>query len=143
MKYSFENLEVWQKSRILVQSIYKLTASFPSDEKYGLSTQLRRASVSISSNIAEGSTRWSKKDQARFYEIAFGSLIEVRNQLILSNDLKHIDDKQLNDLREQIETIGRMLNALHKSQNNHQSHPRHILIVSQYHHHLVLTLILI
>ncbi|OFY24328.1 MAG: four helix bundle protein [Bacteroidetes bacterium GWF2_33_38] len=117
MKYSFENLEVWQKSRILVQSIYKLTASFPSDEKYGLSTQLRRASVSISSNIAEGSTRWSKKDQARFYEIAFGSLIEVRNQLILSNDLKHIDDKQLNDLREQIETIGRMLNALHKSQN--------------------------
>ncbi|NOU47567.1 MAG: four helix bundle protein, partial [Bacteroidales bacterium] len=72
MKYAFENLEVWQKSRILVKSVYVLTASFPNDEKFGLTSQMRRACVSVSSNIAEGSTRWSQKDQARFYEIAFG-----------------------------------------------------------------------
>lgn len=118
MKYAFENLEVWQKSRMLVKSIYDLTSNFPSEEKYGLSSQLRRASVSVSSNIAEGSTRWSRKDQSRFYEIAFGSLMETLNQLILSKDLQFIDDKQLNTIREDIETIGRMLNSLHKSIKN-------------------------
>ena len=84
MKYSFENLEVWQKSRKLVKTIYKTTEKFPKDEKFGLTSQIRRVSISVSSNIAEGSTRWSKKDKARFYEIAFGSLMEILNQLILS-----------------------------------------------------------
>jgi len=115
MKYAFENLEVWQKSREITKSIYQITSSFPSEEKFGLVSQLRRASVSVSSNIAEGSTRWGKKDQARFYEIAFGSLIEVLNQLILSNDLEFLSSKDLNGIREDIDTIGRMLNALRNS----------------------------
>ena len=115
MNYSFENLEVWQKSRELVKDIYQLTATFPPEEKFGLTNQLRRASISVSTNIAEGSTRWSKKDQARFYEIAFGSLIEILNQLILSDDLKFLKESQLTTLRAKIDSIGRMLNALYKS----------------------------
>ena len=115
MKYSFENLEVWQLSRELVRDIYQLTSTFPKDEKYGLTSQLRRASVSVSSNIAEGSTRWSKKDQSGFYEIAFGSLIEVLNQLILSTDREFLQETQLTEIRTKIDQTGRMLNALHKS----------------------------
>jgi len=115
MKYAFETLEVWQKSRIFVQEIYKSTSTFPSEEKYGLTSQLRRASVSVSSNIAEGSTRWSKKEQARFYEIAFGSLIEVLNQLILATDLEFMSKERLDIIREVIECIGRMLNSLYKA----------------------------
>ena len=102
-------------SRELVKEIYQLTSTFPKDEKYGLTSQLRRASVSVSSNIAEGSTRWSKKDQSRFYEIAFGSLIEVLNQLILSTDLEFLQETQLTEIRTKIDQTGRMLNALHKS----------------------------
>ncbi|HUW93768.1 MAG TPA: four helix bundle protein [Bacteroidales bacterium] len=115
MIYSFENLDVWQKSRNLVMSVYKITADFPLDEKYGLSSQLRRASISVSSNIAEGSTRWSKTDQARFYQIAFGSLMEVLNQLILASDLGFVDKERLTEIRVEIESIGRMLNSLHQS----------------------------
>lgn len=115
MIYSFENLEVWQKSRNLVISVYKITAGFPLDEKYGLSSQLRRAAISVSSNIAEGSTRWSKIDQARFYQIAFGSLMEVLNQSILASDLGFIENQVLTEIRNDIESIGRMLNSLHQS----------------------------
>ncbi len=115
MKYAFENLEVWQKSRKLVKSVYQLTSTFPDEEKFGLTSQLRRASISVSSNIAEGSTRWSPKDQARFYEIAFGSLIEVLNQTILSNDLNFVSDDSLINIRVDIDSIGRMLNSLYHS----------------------------
>lgn len=115
MKYSFENLEVWQKSRELVKEIYFETNSFPQEEKFGLISQLRRASISASSNIAEGSTRWSKKDQARFYEIAFGSLIEILNQLIISVDLIFLNENELVKLRLKIDQIGRMLNSLYQS----------------------------
>ncbi|MBL4655485.1 MAG: four helix bundle protein [Bacteroidia bacterium] len=118
MKYSFENLEVWQKSRKLVTSIYKITEKFPKEEKFGLTSQIRRASVSVSSNIAEGSTRWSRKDKARFYEIAFGSLIEILNQLILSNDLEFLTTNKLKELRNDIDSIGRMLTALYQSTKN-------------------------
>jgi len=115
MKYSFEKLEVWQTSRKLVKDIYQITSTFPQDEKFGLISQLRRASISVSSNIAEGSTRWSRKDQSRFYEIAFGSLIEVLNQLILATDLDFLQENQLITIREKIDQIGRMLNALYQS----------------------------
>ncbi|MCF8347854.1 MAG: four helix bundle protein [Bacteroidales bacterium] len=115
MEYSFEKLEVWKKSRMLVKIIYYTTNSFPSEEKFGLTNQIRRAIVSVSSNIAEGSTRQTNKEKARFYEIAFGSLIEVLNQLILANDMNYITKDELNKIRPQIEETGRMLNALHKS----------------------------
>jgi four helix bundle protein len=125
MKYSFENLEVWQKSRELVKEIYAATSTYPKEEKFGLTSQLRRASVSISSNIAEGSTRWSKKDQSRFYEIAYGSLIEVLNQSTLSKDLNFLLETQLTELRTKIDQIARMLNALYQSAHqltNAQAH---------------------
>jgi four helix bundle protein len=118
MAYAFEKLEVWQKSRLLVKIVYRVTQSFPTEERYGLTSQLRRASVSVSSNIAEGSTRWSKKDKARFYEIAYGSLIEVMNQLILSTDLGFLNDEELDVIKPQIAEISRMLDALYKSAKN-------------------------
>lgn len=117
MKYAFEKLEVWQKSRVLVKEIYSVTKSFPADERFGLTSQLRRAAVSISSNIAEGSTRLSSRDKSRFYEIAYGSLIETINQLILSADLQFLNPDDLTKLRVQTDEVSRMLLALHKSTN--------------------------
>ena len=122
MKYAFENLEVWKKSRIFVKEIYGVTKLYPQEEKFGLTNQLRRASVSISSNIAEGSTRLSNRDKSRFYEVAYGSLIEVLNQLILSYDLEFLSNDNLTRLRTQIEELSRMLLALHKSASHPYTH---------------------
>ena len=115
MNYSFEKLEVWQKSRVLVKEVYALSRKFPSDEKFGLVSQIRRASVSVNSNIAEGCTRWSNKEKSRFYEIAYGSLIEVLSQLILSSDLGFISEEELTIVRDKLEEVSRMLNSLRKS----------------------------
>lgn len=115
MKYAFENLEVWQKSKELVIAVYKLTSTFPPEEKFGLVSQLRRASISVSSNIAEGSTRWSRQDQARFYEISYSSLMEVLNQLLISKELGFITDEQTDDLRVELDSVSRMPNALYQS----------------------------
>jgi four helix bundle protein len=114
--YSFEKLEVWQESRLLVKEIYSALKLFPDNEKYGLVSQIKRASVSVSSNIAEGATRTSFKDQAHFYQIAFSSLMEVLNQLILSVDLGFLNNEVYNKLREQIEKTGNQLNALRNAQ---------------------------
>ncbi|MBK9939889.1 MAG: four helix bundle protein [Chitinophagaceae bacterium] len=84
---SEKKLNAWKESRIWVTWVYKVTADFPADEKFGLISQLRRAAVSVVSNLAEGSARKSAKDQAHFYQMAYSSLIEVLNQLIISNDL--------------------------------------------------------
>jgi len=78
-EYSFEKLEVWKESIELVKSIYEITKRFPVSEKYGLTNQLRRASVSVSSNLAEGTSRKSKKDQAHYTTMSFGSALEVLN----------------------------------------------------------------
>jgi four helix bundle protein len=76
-KFGFENLDVWQRSIDMANVVYKLTKTFPSDERFGIVSQMRRAAVSVSSNIAEGSSRWSRNEQARFFEIAYGSLMEL------------------------------------------------------------------
>jgi len=115
MTYAFENLTVWQKSREFVKSIYLITTDYPTDERFGLISQLRRAAVSVSSNIAEGSCRWSKKEQARFYEISYGSLIEILNQLILSVDLGFISASILTSIRPNIEELSRMINSLRQA----------------------------
>jgi len=114
MKYSFENLKVWQKSRELVILMYKVTNTFPPEERFGLTSQIRRSAISVSSNIAEGSTRWSKKDKARFYEIAFGSLIEVLNQVIIANDLGFVKEPDIIESPDVVDHVGRMLNALYQ-----------------------------
>jgi four helix bundle protein len=110
--FSFERLEVWNKSRLFTKRIYKLTTRFAESEKYGLVSQLRRAVISICSNIAEGSSRKSKKDQAHFYNIAFSSLMETLNQLIICNDLEYLDNELLGELRKEIHVISIMLNNL-------------------------------
>lgn len=115
-KFGFEKLEVWQNSIQLSKLIYYLTLSFPKEETYGLTSQIRRAMISVSSNIAEGSSKNSLKDQARFSEIAFGSLLEVLNQIILAFELSYISEENYIDCRNKIEIISRQLNALKKSQ---------------------------
>ncbi len=114
--FGFEKLDVWQEARSLNRTIYRVTKDFPDNEKFGLVVQMRRAAISVCSNIAEGSSRRSAKDQAHFYLLAFGSLMELLNQCIISNDLGLISDEQLIDLRRQIQKTGNLLNALRNKQ---------------------------
>ena len=114
--YSFEKLEVWHEAKEFAKCIYLLTSEFPDSEKFGLISQLRRASVSICSNIAEGSARNSFKDKAHFTTIAFSSTVEVLNQLILSFELNFISENDYLKLRYDIESITNKLNALRNFQ---------------------------
>jgi four helix bundle protein len=115
-KFSFEKLDVWQMARILVKNIYQITENFPEKEKFGLTNQIRRAAISVCANLAEGATRSSSKDQAHFTSIAYGSLIEVLNHLIISADLEFINEEKLNDLREKIQQLSIKLNNLRNKQ---------------------------
>ncbi|TDE53827.1 four helix bundle protein [Flavobacterium sp. GT3P67] len=114
--YSFEKLEVWNEAKEFTKSIYFLTSTFPDSEKFGLISQLRRASVSICSNIAEGSARSSYKDKAHFTTMAFSSAIEVLNQLILSFELNIIIEDDYLRLRQNIESVTNKLNGLRNYQ---------------------------
>lgn len=118
MAYSFEKLKVWQEARGLVVKVYKLLDQFPNFEKYALCDQLRRAIVSVPSNIAEGSGRTSLKEQIHFIEIAYGSLMESYNQLIIAVDLNYINDDSLDILRPDIDNVARMLNGLRNTYMN-------------------------
>ena len=114
--YSFEKLLVWQKSKKITVNIYKLTSTFPKEELFGISNQMRRSSVSIVSNVAEGSGRQNAKEKARYTEIAYSSALELLSQLIISLDLEYIDQESYLGIRTQIEEITFMLDALRKSQ---------------------------
>ena len=114
--YSFEKLEVWNESKEFTKSIFTLSSNFPDSEKFGLVSQLRRASVSICSNIAEGSARKSFKDKAHFTTMAFSSTVEVLNQLILSFELDFIKEKDYLKLRQDIESVTNKLNGLRNYQ---------------------------
>ena len=103
--YSFEKLDVWKLSRKLVKVIYTISSEFPDEEKFGLANQIRRAAVSISSNLAEGTSRNSSKDKAHFSQIAYSSLMELLNQLIICVDLGYLIEKKLIGLRKQIDEI--------------------------------------
>jgi len=113
--YNFEKLEVWQLARKFVGKIYSATSTFPSEERYGMVSQLRRAAISVSSNLAEGSSRSGLKDQLHFYNISYSSLMEVLNQLIISMDLGWINSKQLEVLRSDLEIISAKIGALRNS----------------------------
>ena len=90
MAHKFKELQIWKRSRLFCSKIYAVTSKFPDSEKFGLTNQLRRASVSIPSNIAEGSSRNSNKDFARFLQISIGSAYEIETQLLISADLNFI-----------------------------------------------------
>ena len=111
----FRNLQVWEKAHGLTLSVYRVTALFPREEQYGLTSQLRRASVSIASNIAEGCGRNSDADFARLLQIAMGSCSETEYQLLLSRDLGFLSKDQHNDLQTQVEEVKRMLAGLLKT----------------------------
>ena len=114
--YTFEKLDVWQRGRELNKRIYQLSTQLPNDEKFGIVSQVRRASISVTCNLAEGSARTRGKEQARFSEIAYGSLMEVLNLLITSADLSYIHHSDVDNIRPLIEEISRKINALRLSQ---------------------------
>lgn len=116
---SHRELLVWQKAIRLVITVYRTTKDFPPDERFGLVQQLRRAAVSIPSNIAEGKGRGSAREFARFLNIANGSLTELDTQLVISRELEYIDETTLFELIEQANEVGRMLTGLRRSIEGH------------------------
>lgn len=114
--FTFEKLEVWIEAKEFSKAIYLVTSKFPETEKFGLVSQLRRASISVCSNIAEGSARKNFKDKAHFSTMAFGSAVEILNQLIISHELKFITEKEYFDLRKDLESITNKLNSLRNYQ---------------------------
>jgi four helix bundle protein len=115
MTFPFERLEVWQRAVDFAVVVYRSTASFPADERFGLTSQLRRAAASISANIAEGNSKSSGKDAVRFFEISFGSLMEVMSHLQVAKRLGFISEEGLGELRVQAEALARMLSGLRRS----------------------------
>ena len=116
--YAFEKMRAWQEARKLVREVYRLLDNFPTFETYALCDQIRRAIISVPSNLAEGSGRMSLKEQLHFYEIAYGSLMESYNQLIIATDLEYIDIEKLEGLQPQIDVVARSLNGLRSSLKN-------------------------
>lgn len=114
--YPFEKLRVWGDARRLVKSVYSATRKFPRSEVYGLASQANRAAISVAANLAEGSSRTSRKDQAHFSQIAYGSLMELACLLILALDLEYLSPDRESELRAEIEIVSRQLNALRNTQ---------------------------
>ena len=113
--FSFFDLRVYKESKELVKSVYRLLEKFPKYETYALGDQLRRAVVSVPSNIAEGSGRFSIKEKIHFIEIAYGSLTECLCQLDITHDLEYITDEEFNNEKERINIIGKQLSGLRSS----------------------------
>lgn len=111
---SFQDLMVWQRGHELVLSIYKISRDFPKDEQFALTSQLRRAVVSVTSNIAEGFSRQTLKDKINFYHIALGSCTEVQNQLIIARDLHYVDNAIYVNIYDKTIEVHKMLNTLIK-----------------------------
>lgn len=109
---SYKELIVWQKSFDLAKKVYRITESFPKSEVYGLTSQMRRAVVSIPSNIAEGFVRKHTKEFSQFISIAFGSGAELETQLLLSKELKFITEKEFSEVDSLLSEIMKMLNSL-------------------------------
>lgn len=110
--HNFRELKVWQKARILVKEVYMFTKDLPDEEKFGLTSQMRRASVSIPSNITEGTGRRTNKEFGRFLDIAIGSAYELETQLILCLDLGFVSQKKFVELEEKIQEVERMTHSL-------------------------------
>ena len=120
--HSFKDLIAWQEAHRLALATYKLTEDFPKAELFGLMNQMRRAAVSISSNIAEGFSRNTAKDKKQFYAISLGSLTELHNQFILANDLHYISEAEFNKIEAEIITLHKIINGLIKGCKDFRSH---------------------
>lgn len=112
---SFTDLDAWKESHKLVLMIYKLTKEFPKEELFGLTSQIRRSSVSVTSNLAEGFSRQSYKDKVHFYSMALGSLTELQNQLLISRDIKYLNTTNFNQIANQTVVASKLINGLIRS----------------------------
>lgn len=115
--HNFRNMVIWQKARELVKAIYDITESFPQKELFGITSQMRRASISVPSNIAEGSGKSSNKDFKRFLEIALSSCYELETQLILAQDLNYVSENIFNQTSILIQEEQKMIFNFIKSLN--------------------------
>ena len=113
--YQFENLTAWQKAKELAIAVYRLVAKFPQYEQYALSNQVRRAAISVPSNIAEGTSRLSMKDKTHFLEIAYGSLLETYCQLQIAVELSYISADDLNAIKPLFFETSRLISGLRNS----------------------------
>jgi len=110
----FTDLEVWQEAHKLVLMVYKITKDFPKEELFGLVSQLRRAAVSVTSNIAEGFSRFSYKEKIQFYSMALGSLTELQNQLLVARDVGYLNESDFDNISRQSVSVQKLLNAFIK-----------------------------
>ena len=117
---TYRDLVVWKKAYTFTIALYEVTRSFPKDEQYGLTSQLRRACVSITSNIAEGFGRAGAKEKDRFYSIAHGSLYETESQLFVAQGIGYLSDVDHAKLLQQIEEVSRLLQGLRKANKERQ-----------------------
>jgi four helix bundle protein len=118
MSGTYRDLKAWQQAMSMVQEVYRLTQAFPREEAYGLTIQLRRAAVSIASNIAEGKGRSSDKELLHFLSNAKGSLFEVETQIMIADRLGYLSQSQSDQLLSQSAEVGRLLNGLMKAFRN-------------------------
>jgi four helix bundle protein len=118
MGRSYRDLVAWQKAMKFVTQIYEVTQQFPPEERYGLTNQLRRASVSVPSNIAEGQARFSQKEFHHFLSQARGSLVEIETQLLIAKNLKYVQPAKADALLAVADELGRILNGLIASIKN-------------------------
>ena len=118
---SFTDLNAWKKSHELVIGIYRITKQFPKEEQFGLTSQIRRAAVPITSNIAEGFSRHSNKDRIHFYHMSLGSLTEVQSQLIIARDIKYVNTEEIQKLAEQSVVASKLINGLIKHLKSRKS----------------------
>src|SRR3989338_3207901 len=117
---SFTNLNAWKTGHSLVVDIYELTKKFPKEELFGLTNQIRRAAVSITSNIAEGFSRQSLKEKAQFYSMSLGSLTELQNQLLVSKDIGYFTAEEYEEIIHQSVIVHKLINGLIKSSKSRQ-----------------------
>ena len=110
--FSFEGLKVWQEARLLTKLVYQFTLRLPDYEKYALGNQIRRAMISVTSNIAEGSARFSYKEKIHFLETAYGSLAEVYNQLVVGSDLDYFSFEEIESLKPAFEFVAKLIRGL-------------------------------
>jgi four helix bundle protein len=113
--FGFEKLEVWQKAIALADRVYKATAAFPNEERFGLVSQMRRAAVSVSAKVAEGSSRWSRVEQARFMEMAYGSLMELVSEAEVARQQGFLAGADYTRLRTDVAEIARMISGLRRN----------------------------
>ena len=111
---SFTDLNAWKEGHRLVLMIYKITKTFPKEEIFGLTSQIRRCAISITSNIAEGFSRQSYKEKIQFYSIAQGSVTELQNQILIAKDVLYIDKKEFQEIAQQSVTVHKIINGLIK-----------------------------